>query len=70
MLLKTNTALREEAHDFGRVEEKAEEDDDDVPQKAMKLTEARETFLKCKLFLKENQDDPAMHLSCLKLGRS
>jgi hypothetical protein len=66
LLLKTNTALREEAHDFGR----AEEDDDDVPPKAMKLTEARDTFLKCKLFLEENQDDPAMHLSCLKLGRS
>ena len=49
-----------EDQDLVLVEEEAEDADDDVPPKAMKLTEARDTFLKCKLFLEESQDDPNM----------
>ena len=53
--------VKAEAHD-------ADYEDEDVPPKAMKLSEARDALLKCQIFFKENQDDPAMRPIVPQMG--
>jgi hypothetical protein len=49
-----------QASEFGEAEADEADNDDDVPPKAINLSEARDTLLKCQLFFEENQDDPDM----------